>query len=55
MTALRELLGGNRQVGVLLHLTALPGGTIGSAARTLDEISGNTTGDPLEVVGVRIR
>ena len=38
MTALRELLGGNRQVGVLLHVTALPGGTIGAAACQWSEL-----------------
>ena len=33
MTALRQLLGGRRQVGVLLHVTALPAGSFGAGAQ----------------------
>ena len=33
MTGLRQLLGGRRQVGVLLHVTALPGGSFGVGAQ----------------------
>lgn len=38
MTTLRELLGGQRQVGVLLHVTALPDGCFGGAARRWVEL-----------------
>ena len=33
MTGLRQLLGGRRQVGVLLHVTSLPGGSFGVGAQ----------------------
>ena len=33
MTGLRQLLGGRRQVGVLLHVTSLPGGSFGAGAQ----------------------
>lgn len=44
MTGLRQLLGGQRQTGVLLHLTALPGngavGGFGAAARSWIDLLG---------------
>ena len=33
MTGLRQLLGGRRQVGVLLHVTSLPAGSFGAGAQ----------------------
>lgn len=33
MSALRQSLGGRRQVGVLLHVTALPSGGFGAGAQ----------------------
>ena len=45
MTALRQLLGGQRQTGVLLHLTALPGpgpcGGFGAGARAWIDLLGD--------------
>ena len=38
MTTLRQLLGGQRQVGVLLHVTALPDGCFGRSARQWVEL-----------------
>ena len=38
MTTLRQLLGGQRQVGVLLHVTALPDGCFGPSARQWVEL-----------------
>ena len=33
MSGLRQLLGGRRQVGVLLHVTAFPSGSFGAGAQ----------------------
>ena len=45
MSALRQLLGGRRQVGVLLHVTALPSRGFGAGAqRWLQLLSGHRVG-----------